>query len=118
MTPQQKAWGVNTPLYFGDCAEVHHASIKKGGQSSVHTHEHKSNMFYVVSGELSVDTFPGSHKDGDLEESVALKLSSTGQRTCTIGPGEWHQFRAVTDVELIEIYTPIPPRPNDIKRSE
>jgi mannose-6-phosphate isomerase-like protein (cupin superfamily) len=79
--------------------EIWHASIKKGGYSSRHTHDRKPNLFYVASGTMLVHTF---HNNISTIPSSTFSVS-VGQQI-TIVDGVWHQFEATTDVELIEVY--------------
>jgi mannose-6-phosphate isomerase-like protein (cupin superfamily) len=88
----QKEWGVTRLISSGPTFEVWHASIHAGGTSSVHMHRQKDNEFYVISGALRVESIGGGAR---LVEGTQ----------CTLERGEWHQFHALTDVELIETYT-------------
>ena len=83
----EKPWGVTRCIHSSRHAEVWHASIRQGGASSVHRHKANANEFYVLSGILEVDG----------------RTLTSGDTLCIV-PGKWHQFRAITNVELIETY--------------
>jgi len=98
-TVTDKLWGKTRCIQFGNHIEIWHASIRKGGYSSKHCHTKKFNDFYVVSGELEVEFY--LTKDAAVPYKIALLKA--GQRLTT-DLNEWHRFRALTDVELIENY--------------
>lgn len=101
-----KVWGWTKALLQTDSVEVQHLFARAGWKCSDHSHAHKANRFYVLSGRLKVVT----QKDG-LEDVVV------------IGPGEStdvrvkdvHRFEAETDCELIELYW-VTLNPDDIAR--
>lgn len=99
VTPQIKLWGHTRRLHSDSHCEVCHAKIKKGGFSSQHRHEHKDNMFYVLSGTLFVYVYANYQK---LPPVKTYQIEA-GQQII-IPAGTWHQFEARTDVELIETY--------------
>lgn len=91
-----KAWGETTEVWRDSYVEVHRARIEKGGESSVHYHDHRVNLFFVESGEIEVRTFEPS-------------------RTFLLGPGSRflvsarmkHQFHAIKDSIVYEVYWPV-----------
>lgn len=89
----EKPWGVTRCIHSSRHSEVWHASIRQGGASSVHRHRHNANEFYVVQGWLMV-RYPDERSE---------RLLYPGDTLCIV-PGVWHQFRAITNVELIETY--------------
>jgi quercetin dioxygenase-like cupin family protein len=93
---RDKAWGRTRTLVVGHNAEVVECEIKAGGFSSVHFHEFKSNEFVIMEGKIDVPNL--SH-----EEPIEIILSAGD--SLRIAPGVKHQFRAITDCRLIEIYT-------------
>lgn len=106
MQPVAKDWGVVRYIHRGPHTEVHHTSIRKGGVSSVgamHRHLAKHNDFYVVLGCLFIHT------------GGSVRTLHAGEH-CSIPPGVWHRFEALTDVELIEIYYLSPIDTGDIER--
>jgi len=88
-----KIWGCTTRIRPG----VHHLSIKKGGYCSKHRHLHKSNWFYVVSGELRIKTWKN---DYDLCDETVLLPGDY----CVVHPDEYHLFQALRQTEVIEGY--------------
>ena len=91
---QGKAWGYTTKILRNATMSVHHLEIKKDGFCSEHRHEHKHNLFYVISGVLELTIWQDEEKD--------VTLVAAGQSTA-IPPGFWHQFKGITPVECIEI---------------
>ena len=100
----EKPWGVTRCIHRSAACEVWHASIRKGGKSSFHRHEHKANDFYVLFGTLKIE----------IGLNAGVELFSGGRYSLT--PGRVHKFTALTDVELIETYWLPPIDPNDIER--
>ena len=91
-----KAWGVTEALFNRNNVEMHRIEVDAGGFCSKHKHEHKWNMFYVEIGELEILTW----KDGGVIDCTVLKPGDNA----AVPPGEFHQFRAITDVIAYEIY--------------
>ena len=50
-----KVWGQTEELLVTPLIEIHRIHIKPGMVCSMHKHEYKWNLFYVVSGELAID---------------------------------------------------------------
>jgi quercetin dioxygenase-like cupin family protein len=90
-----KVWGSTQLIFKNQNFEVHRIEIKKGGFCSKHKHEYKHNLFFVESGELNVTVWKN-----DLEDVTEM----FGGDTTDAKPGEFHQFKAVTDVIAYEIY--------------
>ena len=93
---QGKVWGTTEEIFNNGIVSVHRLKIEKDGYCSKHTHQFKSNLFHVISGNLKIEqwTNPVDHDD-----TVVV----TGEK-CEIPPLVWHRFKALTDVECIEIY--------------
>ncbi len=92
-----KVWGTTEPLLQTPLIEVHRIHIKPGFVCSMHKHERKWNMFYVISGQLAIEV---QKNDYDLLDVTEL----TGGQWTSVRPGEFHRFRSITDVECLEIY--------------
>ena len=95
MSKQGKIWGETEEIFNNGIVSVNHLKIKKGGHCSEHRHSKKSNIFFVISGNLVIEIWKGGVND----ETVIWQGDST-----TIEPGVYHKFRALTDVECLEIY--------------
>lgn len=97
---QGKIWGATKELLVTPFVEVHEITILPYMQCSLHMHEFKYNMFYVISGKLFIE----AHKnDYDLVDVTVLKA---GDYT-SVPPTEYHKF--VTEDEpvvALEIYYP------------
>ncbi len=74
-----KIWGTTRPLLQTPFVEVHHIEISKGGQCSYHHKYALEDITYLTDGEYT-----------------------------TVSPTEKHYFKAVSDVEALEIYYPEP----------
>lgn len=92
---QGKIWGYTTEISRNATVSIHHLEIKRDGFCSEHRHEHKYNLFYVISGVLELTIWRGKEKD--------ITIVNAGQST-KIPPGFWHKFKGITPVECIEIY--------------
>jgi len=92
---QGKIWGTTQELFNNGVVSINHLKIKEGGYCSEHKHLKKSNIFFVISGNLAIEIWHGDTKD----ETVVWP----GEMT-TIKPGVFHKFRALTDVECLEVY--------------
>ena len=92
-----KSWGQTEEIFNNGVVSVNHLKINKGGYCSEHRHAAKSNLFFIVSGNLAIEIWrpPLNEKD----ETVLWQ----GEMT-TVEPGVYHRFRALTDVECFEIY--------------
>lgn len=93
---KKKLWGTTYCLSQGprvseSKVEVWHASIVKGGYSSRHRHLKKANVFIVISGAINIEL-----------EGPMCKMA--GDQPLLVPAGMWHRFRAITDVELLEVY--------------
>jgi len=95
MAKQGKIWGETEEIYNNGIVSVHHLKIKKGGYCSEHRHDYKSNRFFVISGNLQIRIWNGD----DVDDTVIWPGES-----CEIEPLVYHQFKALTDVECLEIY--------------
>jgi len=97
MPKSGKVWGETEEIFNNGIVSVNHLKIKKDGYCSEHYHRKKSNMFFIISGNLAVKIWKG---EGVTDETVIWPGEST-----TVEPGVYHQFRALTDVECLEIYS-------------
>jgi mannose-6-phosphate isomerase-like protein (cupin superfamily) len=104
-----KIWGETEDLLKTPLIEVHHIGVKEGSVCSLHKHEFKWNLFFVIYGELAIEVHK---KDYDLVDTTILE---TGEWT-TVRPNEYHRFHAITDTEALEIYY-LEPLSNDIVRA-
>lgn len=96
MTKQGKTWGHTTEFFRNAIVSAHHLEIEQGGFCSEHRHEHKFNLFYVISGKLELTIWRE-------EDIMDVTVVGAGQASA-IPPGFWHKFKALTRVDCIEIY--------------
>ena len=101
---QGKIWGNTTEILTNDTVSTHYLEIKKGGFCSEHYHNSKHNLFYIIEGTLEVTVYRDSNQSDS--EQIKDKTILTPGMEMNIVPGIYHQFKALTDVKCIEIYTP------------
>ena len=97
MTKFGKIWGMTKPLYMGPSVEVHEIEVNEGGTCSLHCHQTKFNGFYVIEGELVIETHKNVY---ELVDSTVLKAGDF--TVCK--PGEYHRFVAKSKVKALEVY--------------
>lgn len=105
----EKAWGETACIVKHPVFSAHHIKILPGGYCSVHRHTHRVNLFYVLSGRLTVRTWPAH---GEQPQDTVL---TAGERL-GIPTHTYHQFRSETGAEVLEIYYPVLPQDEDIER--
>ena len=93
---QGKIWGETEEIFNNGIISVHHLKIKKGRFCSEHRHRFKSNIFFVLSGNLKLTIWTSEDKEPD--DTVVWQGESS-----EIPPGVYHKFTGLTDVECIEI---------------
>ena len=104
---QGKKWGYTTDFFRSAIFSAHHFEVEKGGYCSEHYHKHKYNLFYVISGVLELTIW----RKGKTKDVTKI----TAGQTTAVSPGFWHQFKALTPVQCIEICQVLLNEP-DIKR--
>ena len=104
-----KVWGRTRTIFRDDQIEIVECEILKGGYSSEHIHHRKHNEFRVLSGSLRVTV------TGSLIPKTTIGVGESWFYEA----GDRHQFEAIADTRLIEIYTSAdgsPVDPDDIER--
>jgi len=103
---QGKIWGETEEIFNDGKVSVHYLWIKEKGYCSEHQHVGKSNLFYVISGQLEISIW--------REKGVDKTIIGNGESSF-VPPGVYHKFKAIYDTECIEIYeTKLDP--DDIER--
>lgn len=97
MEAKKKPWGMQYPILRRNTVHVDEISVVPGGYCSVHRHLHKSNLFHVLEGKLTIFGF---NAQGAVIRTGAL---SSGEY-CTIPAGEWHQFWSKSGCIAQEVY--------------
>jgi len=92
----EKGWGheewiVNNANYCGKKLVV-----KKGYRCSMHHHKVKDETFYVLSGEILLETEYGGKKES--------RLMTPGD-IMHIKPNMWHRFTGIVDSQILEFST-------------
>ena len=107
----EKIWGVTELIHKTPFTEMHHLSIIPNAWCSIHKHQYKHNLFYVLSGELYIGIFTD---DGAIKDVIRLGM---GERL-VIQPNVKHKFATHSQpCECIEIYYP-EPLSEDIVRAD
>ena len=83
---QGKVWGMTEALLVTPMIEVHKIIINAGGYCSMHKHEFKWNMFYVLHGEIDIHVRKNEY---DLVDVTNLRV---GEHT-SVAPNEYHMFK-------------------------
>lgn len=82
------------PLYIVD-----KLTLRQGGYSSIHSHQVQHNFMYVLFGKIQIELYYGDAKTLFFERTL-LKNESM-----SIGPQQFHRFKALEDSLVIEIIT-------------
>jgi mannose-6-phosphate isomerase-like protein (cupin superfamily) len=93
---QGKNWGYTTAFFETSTASAHHLSIRKGGYCSKHRHDHKFNLFYVLSGLLELTIW----RENDVLDITVIEPGQVSG----VPPGFWHRFKALEPTEAVEVY--------------
>jgi quercetin dioxygenase-like cupin family protein len=96
MSRQGKIWGETTEIFKTENVTAHYLKIKAGGYCSEHRHTKKTNLFFVISGELQITIW----KDPKIMDTTILEPGQISE----IPAGVYHKFNALSDCECIEIY--------------
>lgn len=110
-----KPWGMFSRLYQDQFLIVDHIKAKRGGFSSIHYHERKTNLFVVERGMLQVSTYIRSALDSNevIKQGIATLLPGY---EFVVMPGMLHQFLALEDSWAYEVYWGAMIDPDDIVR--
>lgn len=112
MSTIAKIWGTTEPLVVTPLLEIHRLVIKPEHRCSLHVHRIKWNAFFVLYGELTIDTIAGDIGALAMEEHLP-----SGAFT-TIAPGVHHQFRTgAAPTAALEIYYTEPLSEDIIRRN-
>ena len=90
MNNYPKIWGTNNEIYANDLCSVNLLKVKKGGTCSYHSHVSKHNVFYVVMGQLRINTEYG--------DSIIK-----ADQVFTVFAGTRHKFIAEEDTVAVEV---------------
>lgn len=93
-----KIWGDTESLLVTPMIEVHRINVLPHMHCSMHKHNMKWSMFYVIKGELEIH-----QKKTDYELIDVTKIKA-GEWT-TVPPGEYHMFQSNDlETQALEIY--------------
>lgn len=95
-----KKWGRCRTIFRDDEVEIVECEIRAGESSSIHRHMRKDNSFLVLAGELELATCA----DTPFPNKFKLVAEGPAGGAMLVPPEVWHQFKAVTDVRLLEVY--------------
>jgi len=94
MITQGKVWGKTSPVFHKNNIEVHRIECKAGTFCSEHHHKHKFNLFFVEEGDIDIVEWNNSQSISNIKTSQMY----------TVEPAVLHQFRAVEDSVVYELY--------------
>ena len=94
-----KVWGTTEPILETPFIQIHRICVNPRAKCSMHKHEHKWNLFYVVRGSLDIIT---RKNDYDLTDTTTLYASMAH----SVRPGEFHRFENISEVACValEVY--------------
>lgn len=95
---EDKPWGSTQIIFANHYIQVNKIIVNPLSYSSLHLHEHKYNIFSIVSGELEIYCQPGVILD---KKHV---LNPEGLTCVEISPGVRHRFYSKEGAEAYEIY--------------
>lgn len=90
-----KNWGFSSNIFMNDFVQIDRIEILKGQSCSKHYHEYKYNLFFVEKGSIIVYRWENNFK-------IPTKLDPNN--STTIAPTIYHQFEALEDSIVYEIY--------------
>lgn len=93
----KKLWGTTEILYRDNQCLIARVCGQKGGGSSMHRHQTKSNTFIVCSGQLRVE----------FNSNVTYHLQHAGDCWC-VPPGQLHRMVFGEDTIALEVYHAAP----------
>lgn len=96
MNKQGKVWGETTEIFNDQRVSIHYLSIKKGGYCSEHKHAWKTNLFFVIDGELMIRIW---RRGSQVDETILRPGDSI-----IIPTHVWHQFVGLTNCKCLELY--------------
>lgn len=90
MENSHKVWGKKTRIYSDDNTEIDVLYLNKDSFCSLHSHNYKSNKFYVICGNVQIKTEYGTEvlREGNI---------------FTVDAPTIHQFRVLSDAIIIEV---------------
>lgn len=96
----RKTWGLKFNIFKNDLCEMSYLQLEPNRRCSWHTHQTKSNLFFVIEGTIGVKL--KYNVNGDGTESSVTKLEE--HEFFTTKPNEWHEFQTYEEpAKLIEI---------------
>ena len=104
-----KDWGEKIEIFDNGIISIDLLIDKKGGYCSEHYHLGRTNVFYILEGELEVTIFREKDWPGviDFEDKIILK---PGESTRILPksydpekPELIHKFKAISNIKCIEI---------------
>lgn len=95
MNKYGKIWGYTSEIFSNDNVSIHRIKILNGHVCSKHYHQYKYNIFFVESGNIIVYRWENNFKIGtSLSEGQSINIE----------PNIYHQFEALEDSIVYEIY--------------
>ena len=109
----EKIWGTTEALIRTPMFELHRLFVKPMHRCSLHLHQFKHNAFYIISGQLFIDSIVS-----DLSSAPVENICLYARDTFTVAPGVHHQFRTGDfECTALEMYFTEPLSEDIIRRN-
>jgi quercetin dioxygenase-like cupin family protein len=90
-----KKWGFSSSIFLNESVQIDRIEILKEQSCSKHYHQYKYNLFFVEKGSILVHRW---------ENDIKITSSLDAHESITIEPNIYHQFEAIEDSVVYEIY--------------
>jgi quercetin dioxygenase-like cupin family protein len=90
-----KIWGFTSNIFINDAFSIDRIEINAEQSCSKHYHQYKYNMFFVEKGSILVHRW---------ENNIQITSRLDAYESITIEPNIYHQFYALSDTIVYEIY--------------
>lgn len=107
-----KIWGDTSSILENEFVQLHRINVSRGGVCSKHSHTHRYNGFLCITGRIIIRVWKNApNYPGEPDVTVL----TDGEFTA-VPPGELHQFEALEETDMLEIYWPASLESADIAR--
>lgn len=107
----RKTWGLKYNIFQNDLCETSILYLEPNRTCSFHTHQTKWNQFFVIEGELGIETEWKTDKETERGITTINK-----HEIFTTAPNEPHRFLTFNKPAIIQEIMYVKYDPNDIQR--
>ncbi len=93
---EKKDWGRVAHVLISEQCIVSHLEVEAGGYCSTHRHRYRTNLFFVITGKIQVDTFGTNPECHIIERGESAFVEA----------GTFHRFEVIESGTVIEVYGP------------